>query len=128
MLIPYTFNILTHFLSFSWQIIHLKNVDGYTFWGEGGSVKVCFVHSINVDNYGWSLRTNTYTCMYMLCTGTCQSWGRYFIKISVARFSTWNKIGTNLRFCENEGLKKIKINEKRGQLDRKLRRKFILNA
>ncbi len=31
MLIPYIFNILAHFLRFSWQIIHLKNVDVFTF-------------------------------------------------------------------------------------------------
>ncbi len=46
MLIPYTFNILTHFLSFTWQIIYLKNVDMYTFWRGGEDEKVCFVHSI----------------------------------------------------------------------------------
>ncbi len=38
MLIPYTFNFLTKFLSFSWQIIHLKNIDVYTFWGGGRGI------------------------------------------------------------------------------------------
>ncbi len=35
---------------------------------------------------------------------------------------------SDLRFCENKGLKLFKINEKWGQLDRKLRRKLIQNA
>ncbi len=58
MLIPYTFNILAHILSFSWQIYHLKNVDMYTLGGGGGEggvasekVHVLFIH-LNVDNYG----------------------------------------------------------------------------
>ncbi len=38
----------------------------------------------------------------------------------------WTK--TDLRFCENEGLKIFKINEKMCQLDRKSRRKLIQNA
>ncbi len=64
-----TFNILTQFLSFSWQIIHLKNVDVYTLKGEGGLRKCGCVHfergggprkcvlytQLNVDNYGQSL-------------------------------------------------------------------------
>ncbi len=47
MLIPCTFNILIHFLSFSLQIIHLKNVDVHFVRGKGGggSEKVCFVYS-----------------------------------------------------------------------------------
>ncbi len=46
-LILYTFNILTNFVSFSWQIIHFKNINVYTFF-EGEEVWdcVCFVHSI----------------------------------------------------------------------------------
>ncbi len=44
------------FLSFLWQIIHLKNIDVHTFWGGGGSEKVYFVHThLNVDNNGWFL-------------------------------------------------------------------------
>ncbi len=35
---------------------------------------------------------------------------------------------SDLRFCENEGLKLSKINEKGGQLDRKSRSKLIQNA
>ncbi len=55
-LIPYTSNILAHFLSFSSQIIHLKNVDVYTFWGERGSEKVYVLYThLNVDNYRWPL-------------------------------------------------------------------------
>ncbi len=47
----------------------------------------------------------------------------YFIKFSVPGFSTPKKNWTqsDLRFCENEGSKRFKINEKRGQLDRKLK-------
>ncbi len=54
----HTFNILAHsFLSFSWQIIHLKNVDMYIFWGgEEGSEKMYVLYThLNVDNYGQSL-------------------------------------------------------------------------
>ncbi len=52
-LIPYTFNILIYFLSFSWQIIYLENVDVYTFWGGGESEKVYILYThLNVDNYG----------------------------------------------------------------------------
>ncbi len=32
---------------------------------------------------------------------------------------------SDLKFCKNEGLIRSKTNEKRGQLDRKLRRKLI---
>ncbi len=38
----------------------------------------------------------------------------------------WNQ--SDLRFCDNEGSNRFKINEKGGQLDRKYRRKFIQNA
>ncbi len=43
-----------HVSQFSWQIIHLKNVDVYTFWWEGGvseKVYVLYTH-LNVDNNG----------------------------------------------------------------------------
>ncbi len=49
--IPYTFNILAYFFSFSWQIIHLKNLDMYTFGGESEKVYVLYTY-LNVDNYG----------------------------------------------------------------------------
>ncbi len=39
---------------------------------------------------------------------------------------TWTQ--SDIRFCENEGSNRFKINEKRGHLDRKYRRKFIQNA
>ncbi len=50
--ILYTFNIFDNFfLSFSWQIIHFKNVDMYTFLGVGGSEKVYGLYThLNVDN------------------------------------------------------------------------------
>ncbi len=49
-LIPYTCNILPHLLSFSWQIIYLKNVNVYTIWG-GGSEKVNVLYTeLNGDN------------------------------------------------------------------------------
>ncbi len=54
MLIPYTFNTLANLLSFSWQVMNLKNVDMYTFHEEGGGsekVYVLYTH-LNVDNYG----------------------------------------------------------------------------
>ncbi len=35
---------------------------------------------------------------------------------------------SDLKFCKNEGLIRSKTNEKRGQLDRKLRRKLIRNG
>ncbi len=35
---------------------------------------------------------------------------------------------SDLRFCENKGSKRFKINDERGQLDRQLRRKLIQNA
>ncbi len=46
----YTFNILAHFYSFSWQIKHLENVDVYI-WSEKVYV---FNTYLNVNNYGWS--------------------------------------------------------------------------
>ncbi len=51
-LILYTFIILAQVLSFSWQIIHLKKVDVYTFLGEGESEKVhvLYTHLI-IYNY-----------------------------------------------------------------------------
>ncbi len=55
-LILYTFNYLTHFLSFFLlQIVHLKNVDVYTFGGGGGLRKYVLYTHLNVDNYGRSL-------------------------------------------------------------------------
>ncbi len=39
---------------------------------------------------------------------------------------TWTQ--SDIRFCENEGSNRFKINEKWGHLDRKYRRKFIQNA
>ncbi len=55
-LIPYTFNILADFVSFSSQIIHLKNIDVYTFLGGGGSEKVYVLYThLNVDNYALPL-------------------------------------------------------------------------
>ncbi len=62
-LIQYTFNKLVHFLAFAWQIIHLKIVDVYTFWGEGfEKVYVLYTH-LNVDNYGLPL-TIIFTLMF----------------------------------------------------------------
>ena len=59
-LILYTFKILTHFLSFSWRILHLKNVDEYTFGGGGRSEKEYGLYTdFNVDNYG-CLPTNVH--------------------------------------------------------------------
>ncbi len=49
-------------------------------------------------------------------------------------FGMWvqhtKKTGTqsDIRFCENEGSNRFKINEKGGHLDRKYRRKFIQYA
>ncbi len=40
--------------------------------------------------------------------------------------TTWTQ--SDIRFCENEGSNRFKINEKGGHLDRKYRRKFIQNA
>ncbi len=54
------FQLLAHFFfSFSWQIIHLTNVDVYTFWGVWGVVweSVCFVHSFKC----WQFWTNPNT-------------------------------------------------------------------
>ncbi len=34
------------------QIIHLENVDVYTFWRGHEKVYVLYTH-LNVDNYGW---------------------------------------------------------------------------
>ncbi len=52
-LIPFTFNILTHFLSFSWQIIYLINVYVHTFVRAEGYEKVYSVYTqLNVDNCG----------------------------------------------------------------------------
>ncbi len=39
---------------------------------------------------------------------------------------TWTQ--SDIRFCENEGSNRFKINEKWGHLDRKYRRKLIQNA
>ncbi len=39
---------------------------------------------------------------------------------------TWTQ--SDIRFCENEGSNRFKINEKGGHLDRKSRRTFIQNA
>ncbi len=50
--------------------------------------------------------------------------GGYFIKFSVAGFNM--RKFSDLRFCENECLKRFKI--KTGQFDRKSRRKLIQNA
>ncbi len=48
-LVPYTFKIVSHLLSFSWQIIHLKNVDDfYEEFGVSGKVYVLY-------NYDWPL-------------------------------------------------------------------------
>ncbi len=55
--------------------------------------------------------------------------GGFFTKCSVAGLSTqkkWTK--WDLRFCENEGSIRFKINEIVGQLDWKSRRKLIQNA
>ncbi len=42
-------------LSFSWQIVHLKNVDMYTFSEGMGTEKVYVLYThLNVDNYGQS--------------------------------------------------------------------------
>ncbi len=56
--------------------------------------------------------------------------GGYFTKYLVGGISTWTKNWTqsDLRFCENEGPKRSKINENAGQLDWKSRRKLIQNA
>ncbi len=43
MLILYTFNIFTNLLSFTCQIIHLKNVDLYTFYEEWVESEKVFV-------------------------------------------------------------------------------------
>ncbi len=52
---------------------------------------------------------------------------RYFTKSSVGRFGTRKKNGSDLKFCKNEGSIRSKINEKGGQLDKKLRRKLMQN-
>ncbi len=52
------FQHLTHFFKlFLWQIIHLKNVDVYTFWGGEDYEKVYVLYTqLNVENFGWPLK------------------------------------------------------------------------
>ncbi len=92
MLLPYTFNILTHFFIISWQIIHLKNVDVYTFWG-GVWKRVSFQHSLKCWQlwtvpkwllFKWSIIKNnmilSWKCHYLYCIlflADCQLYGRY---------------------------------------------------
>ncbi len=63
--------------------------------------------------------------MYPVCILVSSSYwykpgrgGWYFIKFSLARFSMQQQNWTqsDLRFCENEGSKRFKINEKEAQL------------
>ncbi len=49
-----------------------------------------------------------------------------FRYLGSARKKTWTQ--SDIRFCENEGSNRFKINEKGGHLDRKYRRKFIQNT
>ncbi len=56
----YSFNILAHFWSFSWQSIKLKNVDAYTFSGGEGLRKYVLYTHLNVDNYGLPLNVNLF--------------------------------------------------------------------
>ncbi len=51
-------------------------------------------------------------------------------QMSVVGFCTQkiNWTQSDLRFCENEGSKRSKINDKEGQLDRKSRRKVLQNT
>ncbi len=47
------FNILTLFLSFLWQIIHLKKKLMCTFFEENRGLRKCVLYiQLNVDNYG----------------------------------------------------------------------------
>ncbi len=49
-----------------------------------------------------------------------------FRYVGSARKFFWTQ--SDIRFCENEGSIRFKINEKGGHLDRKSRRKFIQNT
>ncbi len=60
-------------------------------------------------------------------------WGQYVYQecdlvgyLGSARKKTWTQ--SDIRFCENEGSNRFKINEKGGHFDRKYKRKFIQNA
>ncbi len=66
----------------------------------------------------------------MSMIGYTLRWKGYFTQLLVIRFSTQSSFWTqsDLRFYKNEGLKRSKINENGGLLDRKSKRKLIQNA
>ncbi len=77
------------YFSFSWQIIHLKNVDVYTFWGGAGGVEkvyVLYTH-LNVDNYGRPLEEYLCNCLPIFPF--------YFIFLFLS--TLWNKSGKDPR-------------------------------
>ncbi len=58
-LIPSNKMFLTHLLSFSWQIFHLKNINVYTLCEGSGSEKMYVLYTdLNVDNYGSPLTSS----------------------------------------------------------------------
>ncbi len=97
----------------------------------------CFIFSVHVK-LAWDFHTviqiMTFDFEILFIVFVQPHWGVGRGGVLHQIFGTWvqhaKKTWTqsDIRFCENEGSNRFKINEKGGHLDRKYRRKFIQNA